>query len=174
MAYIPDRNLYLGDWNSRYVFRCDASNGAVIGSFTTGLRPYGLAPIQTGDGGIGATYLYSSATSPSYFWQVHYTNGSILSSFEAPQLAPQDTTYDHRNQLIWRYYSDVVYGISTAGSVKASFPWSGRGTYVGMAYYGEYLFIGGDVQPSHIYIVHCPGSLGVAPASMGKIKAMFE
>jgi hypothetical protein len=42
-----------------------------------------------------------------------------------------------------------------------------------MAYHGEYLYIAADTQ-DYVYVVHCPNDVGVRPASMGRVKAMFR
>jgi hypothetical protein len=173
LAYIADGTIYVGCWSNDRIYRCRADNGSVRAAWAVGHDPTGLAPVQTGDGGYGATSLYCSASAPSYFWRHHYTTGSVISSFAAPHSSFQDITYDHRNRLIWRYNSNRVYGITTAGSVKASFSWSGHGTYAGMAYHSGYLFISATTQ-QYIYRVHCPNNVGVRPSSVGKVKALFR
>jgi hypothetical protein len=135
--------------------------------------PYGLAPIQTGDGGVGATELFCVDPSPSYFWRHHYTTGSISASFPAPHSSAQDIAYDQRNALIWQYNSDYVYGITTTGSVAASFAWSGHGSYAGITYYNQYLYVSADTG-DYIYVVHCPDTVGIAPASLGRVKAVYK
>ncbi len=174
LAYIFGGYVYVGCWSNDTIYRCNAVTGSVYGSWVVGHEPQGLAPVQTGDGGEGATSLYCSASSPSYFWQHHYTTGSVISSFAAPHSSIQDITYDHRNRLIWRYNSNVVYGITTSGSVARSFAWPGHGSYAGMAYYGPYLFISATTQ-QYIYVVHCPQYVpAVTPTSAGKVKALFR
>jgi hypothetical protein len=173
LAYIFGNNVYVGCWSNDTIYRCNSGTGSVIASWAVGHDPQGLAAVQTGDGGEGATSLYCSDSSPSYFWRHHYTTGSVISSFAAPHSSIQDITYDHRNGLIWRYNSNVVYGITTTGSVKASFSWPGHGSYAGMAYHSQYLYISATTQ-QYIYRVDCPNTVGVTPASMGKIKAVFK
>ncbi len=173
LAYIFGGYVYVGCWSNDRIYRCNSGNGSVYASWAVGHDPQGLAPVQTGDGGEGATSLYCSDSSPSYFWRHHYTTGSVISSFAAPHSSFQDITYDHRNRLIWRYNSNVVYGITTTGSVKASFSWPGHGSYAGMAYHSQYLYISATTQ-QYIYRVHCPNNVGVTPTSMGKIKAVFK
>jgi hypothetical protein len=173
LAYIFGGNLYVGCWSNDTIYRCNSDNGSVIASWAVGHDPQGLAPVQTGDGGSGATSLYCSDSSPSYFWRHHYTTGSVISSFAAPHTGFQDITYDHRNRLIWQYRSFVVYGITTIGSVVASFAWPGHGSYAGMAYHSYYLYISATTQ-QYIYRVHCPSNVGVAPASLGRVKALFR
>ncbi len=173
LAYIVGGYIYVGCWSNDRIYRCRSDDGSVYTSWAVGHDPQGLAPVQTGDGGSGATSLYCSDSSPSYFWRHHYTTGSVLGSFAAPHSSFQDITYDHRNRLIWRYNSNVIYGITTAGSVKASFSWPGHGSYAGMAYHSQYLFISATTQ-QYIYRVHCPINVDVAPSSMGKIKAVFK
>lgn len=173
LAYIVGGYVYVGAWLNDTIYRCNADNGSVYATWAVGHDPQGLAAVQTGDGGAGATSLYCSDSSPSYFRQLHYTTGSIIGSFAAPHSSYQDIAFDHRNGLIWRYNSNVVYGISTRGSVVRSFAWSGHGEYAGMAYYGEYLFISATTQ-QYIYVVHCPLIPAVTPTSAGKIKALFR
>jgi hypothetical protein len=174
LAYTSGANLYVGCVGNDTIYRCYAGNGSVVASWELGHEPYGLAPVQTGDGGVGARSLYCSDSNPSYFWRHDYISGSVTSSFPAPHSSRSDIAYDHRNVLIWRYNTDgAVYGINTSGSVMASFSWSGYGDFNGMAYCDEFLFIAGDIE-DHIYRVHCPDDVGVRPASMGKVKALFR
>lgn len=173
LAYIVGGYVYVGCWSNDRIYRCDYLTGSVYAFWAVGDDPQGLAANQTGDGGSGATSLYCSDSSPSLFRLRHWTTGSLIRSFAAPHQSFQDITYDHRNRLIWRYNSNVVYGISTRGSVVRSFAWSGHGSYAGMAYHGQYLFISATTQ-QYIYRVHCPVIPGVTPTSAGKIKALFR
>jgi hypothetical protein len=174
LAYIYGGYVYVGCWSNDTIYRCDSGDGSVIASWAAGHDPNGLAPVATGDGGSGATSLYCSDSSPIYFWEHHYTTGSIMGSFAAPHSSYNDIAYDWRNQIIWQYDNDqVVYGIDTSGSVVASFAWTGYGSYNGITYHGEYLFIAADTGDT-IYRVHCPNNVGVRPASMGKVKAIFR
>ena len=85
-----------------------------------------------------------------------------------------DIAYDWRNHLIWGgYNSRTVYGFTTNGSLRASFNMPSVVTYVrGMAYQGQYLWV--STSNSMIYQIHCPQNLSVAPASLGKIKAIYD
>lgn len=99
------------------------------------------------------------------------TTGSIARSYTVPALM-YDIAYDWRKQLIWGGLNLVTcFGCTTTGSLVASFN-KPLGNIYGITYYGEYLWLAGT--SGYIYRQHCPGNLTVAPASLGKVKALFR
>jgi hypothetical protein len=80
--------------------------------------------------------------------------------------------------LIWfPQYVDApafVFGYTTDGSLVASFQ-APASRPRGAAYLGGYLWIStGASSNQYIYKVHCPDDVGVAPASLGRIKALLK
>jgi len=173
LAYSAGGYVWVGSYNNDTVYRCHWTTGSVYGSWRVNHDPFGLAPHQTGDGGVGTTALFSSDSDPSYTWRHNLANGSVLSSFPMPQADYRDITYDHRNDLIWGAYGPNIYGYSVAGKglIVASFL-APPSTSYGMAYYDSVLFIG--CTNGYIYRVECPSTVAVAPASLGKVKALFQ
>jgi hypothetical protein len=165
--------VWVGSYADDIVYECEGATGSIYGSWDAVNDPYGLAPLCTGDGGQGTTGLYSYDSSPNYVYLHNLTNGSVIRSFPLAHATPYDFAYDHRNRLIWKYYSPNIYGYDTStGSVVASFPQPYPSTCYGLAYYGEYLWI--SAGDGNIFIVDCPGNVGVHPSSLGRVKALFR
>lgn len=166
-------HVWVGSSRDDIVYECAGASGSIYGSWDAVNDPYGLAPLCTGDGGQGTTGMYSYDSSPNYVYLHNLTSGSVILSFPLAHATPYDFAYDHRNRLIWKYYLPNIYGYDTStGSVVASFPRPYPSTCYGLAYYGEYLWI--SAQLGYIFIVHCPGNVGVHPSSLGKVKALFR
>lgn len=173
LAYSEGGHVWVGSYNDDTVYNCHWTTGSVYGSWQVNHDPYGLAPHQTGDGGVGTSALFSSDSDPSYTWRHALSNGSVLSSFPMPNADYRDITYDHRNGLIWGAYGPNIYGYSVAGSgsIASSFL-APPSTSYGMAYYNSVLFIG--CTNGYVYRVSCPATLDVAPASLGRVKALYR
>ena len=154
------------------IYRTNEGTGSVYNSYSlpTSLT-HGSAPLATGDGGEGTTrIILSSYGVPGTIYYMT-TTGSIASSHTVSQ-ALYEIAYDWRNQLIWGgMNTTTVYGFTTTGSLKASFT-KPTGNIYGITYHGQYLWVAGT--SGLIYQIHCPNNVGIAPTSMGKIKAMFE
>jgi len=154
------------------IYRTNESTGSVYNSYTLPTSvTHGSAPLATGDGGEGTSYIIlSSYSSPMIYYMT--TTGSIARSHTVSQ-ALYEIAYDWRNQLIWGgMNTTTVYGYTTTGSLAASFT-KPTGNIYGITYHGQYLWVGGT--SGYVYIQHCPIlNVNVRPTSMGKIKAMFE
>ncbi len=154
------------------IYRTNYLTGSIYNSYAlpTGIT-HGSAPLATGDGGRGTSYIILSsygATSTVYYMT---TTGSIVRSHNANTYL-YEIAYDWRNKLVWGGMNDGwVYGFTTTGSRVTSFR-KPTGNVYGITYYGEYLWVGGVT--GYIYRQHCPNNLGVTPTSMGKIKGMFR
>jgi len=174
LGFSTPGRLWVGCYANDHVYECRATTGSVFGSWNATNNAYGVAPYCTGDGGVGTTALFTSDTNPEAFcWRHTLTSGSVLASFPTPIRSYFDIAWDHRNRLIWMgSFPDLVYGYDTAGSVAASFTVPATYPY-GLAYYGEYLWVGCDGN-DYVYRLHCPGTSAVVPASAGKVKALFR
>ncbi len=174
LAYSWGGHVWVGRYYpDRQVYDCDGATGSVYGSWNPGHNPYGLAPLCTGDGGAGTTALFSQDSNPNYTFVHELTSGSRIRSFSLARASAYDIAYDHRNRLLWSCHSYYFYGFETSGgSVVASFDAPYWYVCVGAAYHGEYLWISGG--NSYIYQVHCPVFTAVAPASLGRVKALFR
>jgi len=173
LAFSEGGHLWVGNYGNDYVYDCVATSGSIRSSWSAGHDPYGLAPYCTADGGVGTTAIFSSDSDPSSCWRHNMNTGSILASFAIANVSFFDVAWDHRNRLVWMGdLPDVVYGYNTRGSIRASFTAPADYPY-GAAYYGEYLWIGCAAN-GYVYRVHCPATVGIAPASLGKVKALFN
>jgi hypothetical protein len=170
--------LWIANYSTDYVHMCDYSTGSTYNSWSAGGHdPYGLAPQATADGGHNPLSIISTDTSPTYTWRHNPMTGSILGSFNHGGTYAYDCAWDWRNQLVWGGYGSpgVVRGWTLTGSVFASFTVPNTYPYA-ITYWGQYLFIGCTIPNHYCYKVHCPilpGS-GVAPSSVGKVKALFH
>lgn len=178
LAYSSDGYVWAGDVEHDRVYRIDAKSGRVNSSWSCPW-PSGLAPRCTGDGGLGTTHILSTAPGGRVF--VHnMTTGSVTASFSVAHPSEHDCAYDWRNDVLWLPENDspyFVYGYRFGGSILASFanPNPQRWELYGLTYKGEYLWFSCPQYPScYIYRIHCPAGIGVAPASVGKVKALFR
>ena len=130
----------------------------------------GTAPLATGDGGEGTSQIFVSNYDEKSVTRMT-TTGSYIDKWIIG-IPFSDVAYDWRNEVVWggSPFSPVVYGVKVHQLI-ASFAVPGGKVY-GITYHGQYLWLAGDV--GYIYRIHCPGPLAVRPASMGKIKAMYQ
>jgi hypothetical protein len=174
LAYQWGGNLWQNQgYNSPYrIYRTNTSTGSIFASYALPASLcHGSAPLATGDGGAGVTRIIISRYSPRTIYYMT-TTGSVASSHTVTQ-ALYDIAYDWRNKLIWGgMNTTTVYGFTTTGSLAASFN-KPTGNNYGITYHGQYLFVSGT--SGLIYTIHCPIlNVGIAPSSMGKIKAMYK
>lgn len=173
LAFSEGGHLWVGNYDNDRVYDCAATTGSVYRSWSAGHDPFGLAAYCTGDGGVGTTAILSSDYTPSVCWRHAVADGRVLSSFTYTKASYFDIAWDHRNRLVWMGFPpDVIYGYNLSGSVAASFKVPGAHPY-GLAYFGEQLWVGCDGNDC-VYVVRCPGNIGVAPASLGRIKALHR
>jgi hypothetical protein len=174
LAYVWGDHLWQG---KAYVFPyriydTDARTGSIYRSYSHAVPCYGIAPLAAGDGGAGTTALFTSNSLASTIYQLNLS-GSVQRSF-ALLRQMFDIAYDWRSKLIWGGQNDpCIYGCTTAGSLAASFPVPAQMPY-GYAYHGQYLYVTTHMT-RRIWKIHCPiVNAGVAPSSMGKIKATYK
>jgi len=175
LCYSSGGHVWIGCIPKDYVYDCYGGTGSIFGSWSAGHDPWGLAPFAAGDGGTGTKAIFSRDSDPNLVKRHHMTTGSVYASFPLQHAAIFDFAYDFRNKLFWAYYSSpaAIYGYgATNGSVVASFPVPYAGIGEGLAYSHSYLWIA--MSNHYIYKVKCPGGVGISPASMGKIKALFK
>jgi hypothetical protein len=134
----------------------------------------GLAPFCTGDGGSGTTRLFTCDYNAHRIYERRLDTGSIYHSVVFPaNVQMYDIAWDWRNRLLWGgMNSPYIYGINRLGSLVASFP-SPAGLPYGIAY-GSYMLYIGTCSDHRIWRVHCPDTIGVEPASIGRTKAALR
>jgi hypothetical protein len=169
--------LWMGDYSTDSIYRCNYGNGSVYASFPAKHDMYGgIAVSATGDGGLAPTHMLSDETSPSKMYVQHLITGSIYSSWSTSANV-FDLAWDWRNQIIWTGQNgNYVYGWDTAGSLVASFVIPNRSP-LGFAYTSNYLWVACTVgSPAHyIYRIHCPQeNISVTPSSLGKVKGLYR
>lgn len=179
MAY-DGTYLYATDALVTYIYKIDAATPAIVGSF-----PY--PPNTTFCGGLAydGTNLYFAALGYPRVW-VMTTNGSVLSTFGITTRMPSGLAYDDRTPggpFIWccdelKERITHIYKMTASGSVLESAEWPILNSHlVGLAFDGTYLW--GVETPevwnkNYIYRVFYYSDAGVAPASVGRIKALYR
>jgi hypothetical protein len=156
------RSRYWGGSQTTDTIYLFETTGSVVSSFAAS-NPYGI----TWDG----TYLWWLGAD-DVFRQCE-SSGSVIKTFTAsPITNGRDLGWDGR--YLWCPDStlDYVYRLSTDGSIVASFRAPGGSTY-GCTYDGEYLWVTDIVMPRYAYRIDV-GYTSVAPASFGKVKAIYR
>jgi hypothetical protein len=170
-AYYYGGYFMYGDYNN-YVYRADTSNGSVYTSFASAAPAHGISPRCTGDGSSGVDAVWVNNYSTRVL-RLYNTSGSLISSITSAQTM-YDPAYDWRNHILWGAMGGTVYGHNTSGSLVTSFSFSPGGSAYGMTYINQYLWVCRITSPYAIYQVHCPSTVGIAPSSLGRVKAVYK
>ena len=164
--------LWLGSYDVDYVYQCGEASGSVYASWPLRYELGGGLACEGDQSqpGFPRAILFSSHSPPAV-WRQNMA-GSLLSTFAtAEPLA--GLAWDYRNEFLWGCEGGAggyVVGYDLGGAVAASF--RAPGVPAGLAYLGEYLWISGGND--FIWQVECPGDIGLEPASVGKVKALFR
>jgi hypothetical protein len=173
LYYSSDSALWYGEPQFDYVFKANANTGSVLYSWKAGHNPFGMTAFNTGDGGVGTTNLICTDGLASQLWYHNPTTGSVVGTLPIQEPTDGDLAYDWRNRWIWvSNLPQWVYGYRTTGQKVREF-WMPVWRTAGLAYYGRYLWVGCTGNQT-IYRVHCPVFTAVAPASVGRVKALFK
>jgi len=110
---------------------------------------------------------------PGYLWQEKFkytTSGSLVASF-APPFYPNDLAWD--GHYLWAGGNGVyMTKLTTKGSIVTSFPAPGGVGASGATFDGNYLwYVNGGRGWAYQVDIEV---VGVAPASMGKVKALYR
>jgi hypothetical protein len=116
----------------------------------------------------------------TYFWLSSYfgslgwatTTGSLLGSF-GTSWRPTGVMYDEYYLWTAEYNQPTVYRITTSGSVVSSFDFP-AGQPWGLGYDGEYMWLTSIAGQGYVYKVDFGGYPAVAPASLGRVRALFR
>lgn len=173
--------LYTTDvWDTYHIYRFDPSRGAIVGSF-----PY---PCVTWGRGLayGGGFLYFVDTLAGFLYKLN-TGGSVVASFSLGFERPHGLAYAKNPGTPYLFCSTrpyglnsdaIVYCVTTTGSIldEAAWPIADYGA-AGLAYDGEYLWgihnDGGAIDNLALQMRYIT-DIGVRPASVGKIKALFR
>lgn len=145
-------------------------DGSITASFAAPANGYGVA--------YDGEHLWYS-TAGSHYWNYVYkltTKGSVISSFQAPHGAGfLNKDVDWGGSYLWLAQSGnvggVIYQMTSTGSVVYSFFLAGRRP-TGVAWDGKHVWFA-DGGNDWVYQMEWSG-IGVAPASVGKVKALFR
>lgn len=155
------------EWHAPVPFdshRKYTTTGSYAGGFGESILYYWSVGI-TWDGG----YLWTDGARTRR--QLKYTTaGTLVATFPMTVGVYSDMAY-YKRQL-WYYNAYLVYGVTLNGSVVASFPAPG-GSCAAVGFDGEYLWTADTNKPQYIYKVDIEVVV-VAPASVGKIKALYR
>jgi hypothetical protein len=162
-------------WDGSYIWLCTfspamvyrlTSTGSVVTSFSGPASGYGLA--WTG------TYLYYSSTSGNMIWRMT-TTGSVITSFSSGCSFVGGLDYDGTNLWVadWPSSGGGLKYLTTGGSLLDSFSTPGAARPSGVCWDGTYVWYNDYNTPGYVYRARVNFS-GVAPSSMGKIKAVFR
>ena len=165
---------------TRYVYKVDPATGSTVISFR---YPSGARC------GAGLAYdgsrLYFSCYNTSSIWRLT-TTGSVLATLPTTVASATGLAYDDKTAggpFLWLTDNPLgparqskIYKLTTAGSVveSANWPMTGGGA-CGLAFDGAYLWgihngTGGNLALQMLYV----SDYGVAPASVGRIKALYR
>lgn len=171
--------LRANNYNNRYVARLRASNGSLVSTWTWsgGTTRYSLCINGDKRQNGSATRIYQSYLTGR--WWVSNTNGSLITSFQAPNTNyAYDLAWDYSHDLIWygNYATGWIIGMTPAGSIRESWPLKTGVSYpFGVAYHAGRLYVStsGGSPDEYIWVYECTYT-GAEPASLGKVKALYE
>jgi hypothetical protein len=150
------------NYSSRVVARARASDGSLLSSWvyaTSGSR-YGVCSNHTGTA----------------------AGNRIYTNYYVGDFWTHNMAWDWNNDLIWaaNYSTDWIYGIDP---VKEEMVRSFRhpeqasiSSCYGVAYWPPYIYVSnsGGTPDEYIWVFSCPNNVSVTPASVGRVKALFQ
>lgn len=164
-----------------YVYKIDPATGSTVASFrypSGATRGSGLA--------FDGSSLYFADYDASRIWRLT-TAGSVLATLPTAITKPWGLAYDSKTPggpFLWLADhpfgsgpQSKIYKLTTAGSVVDSANWPVTGTGAcGLAFDGTYLWGINNVypQPNYAYRMAFVSDVGVKPASVGRIKALYR
>ncbi len=186
MGYVGDGSLgqgylYLNNYKDRYVAKVRITTGKLTGKWgwVGGENRYGLC-VDNKKTQINTVRGFYQNSLDGLWWHSD-KNGSLISSWQAPtENYAYDLAWDYRNDFIWYANSSTnwVFGMTTGGSILVSWPLEAGVLYpYGIAYYADRLYVStsGGNPDEYIWVYDCPLSeIGIEPASLGRVKALFK
>jgi len=180
MAY-DGTYLYTSEsWLAKYIYKIDLAGRAIAGSF-----PFPNGTTFCGGLAYDGNNLYFAALWRPWLWLMT-TEGSILRTFDMGIDMPSGLAYDARTwggPFIWccdepKERVTYIYKMTTNGSVLESAKWPIPNSHlVGLGFDGNYLWCVETPEiwnENHIYRVYYFSDIGVSPASVGRIKALYR
>ncbi|MEE9458051.1 MAG: hypothetical protein V3W11_12975 [bacterium] len=161
--------VFVVDRLTKRVYRIGMGSGSVYSSYTAP----GSYPMGVDYCGTGGNYVYYTDFLGRRLYFMHAYTGSIYRSHSLT-FEPGDVGYDPRGYLwITQGTGRLVRQCTTTGSVINSFSVSAYGDPAGCGCDGTYVYVGIN-RPLHSVLKFETGGVGVAPESVGKIKALFR
>jgi hypothetical protein len=173
--------LHLNNYGYRYVAKVRPSNWKMAGKWlwSGGANRYGLCA-ENNKTQVGTLKGFYQSHLSGIWWHSN-KQGSLISSWRSPTTNyAYDLAWDYRNNFIWYANSSTnwVFGMTTAGSIRESWQLRAGVRYAyGIAYYANRLYVStsGGNPDEYIWVYDCPlSTVGVEPASLGRVKALFE
>lgn len=156
------------------VYCIDMDSGSIYSSYRS---PGRGTPMGIDYCGTGGSYLYCTELeilSKLYFMEAH--TGSIYWSWPLVFLTPADVAYDPRGYLwISDPFGKLVWQCNTKGEYISTFSVSAYGGVPGgCGCDGTYVYVGICAPVNSVLKFETDPAVGVAPKSLGKIKALFR
>jgi hypothetical protein len=179
LGYEAGGFLRVNNYYDMYVARI-TTRGSFVSSWgwSGGATRYGLCINGDKTRPNTATRIYQNYLT-GIWWQ-STTNGSLISSFSSPYTAPAlDLAWDYTHNLIWyaNYSTYWVFGMTPGGSIKESWHLkTGVSAPYGIAYFGGRIYVSTSAgsPDEYIWVYDCTYSPNAAPASLGRVKALFR
>jgi DNA-binding beta-propeller fold protein YncE len=162
--------VWVADPSADYIYRMGWNSGSIYASFPSpGEIPIGLAYATEG----GNYILYHTDYFNKRLYRLQATTGSIYASYLLPY-TPRDLGRGAGYLWIADTTNHVIRAATTAGSTVASFL-SQQGPPAGVCYdpAGEHVWVSVGVAVNRLFVYEIEG-IGVAPASIGRVKALFR
>jgi DNA-binding beta-propeller fold protein YncE len=166
---------------TRFVYQVDPGSGSTVASF-----PYPSGASRGAGLAFDGTYLYFSCYDASRIWRLT-TAGSVVATLPTAITKPWGLAYDDRTPggpFLWLADhpfgsgpQSKIYQLTTAGSIIDSADWPVTGVGAcGLAFDGAYLWGVNNVYPqaNYCYRMLFVSDVGVNPASVGRIKALYR
>ncbi|MGD8719522.1 MAG: hypothetical protein PVH29_11975 [Candidatus Zixiibacteriota bacterium] len=162
--------IWVADPSADYVYRMGCGSGSVYSSFAApGGLPIGLAFAQEG----GDYILYHTDYFNKHLYRLNANNGSVYASYLLPY-TPRDLGCGGGYLWIADTANHLIRASTTAGSAVASFQ-SQQGPPFGVCYdeTDDNVWVSVAAALNYIFVYETEG-IGVAPASIGRVKALFR
>lgn len=160
------------DSDTDHIYRYIDNSSTLVGSFPVASSPRGVTFVD-------AEHMYYTGTGDANLYSVHPITGSVYASYPL-SFRPVDAAYDESGYLWIAHASTaarLVYKCTTEGSVLASFSAGEYGAPSGCGFDGEYVWVGvADTNLGRYTILRYAvrEEPGIAPASAGRVKALYR
>jgi len=160
--------VFVASYNASHIYRIGMGSGSTYSSYAApGTYAYGVDYCST-----GGNYVYYTAHSSNMLYFMDAYTGSVVRS-HALSFSPNDVAWDPRGNLWIVDGNYLVRQTTTTGSLVNSFSTSAYGYPSGCAADGTYVYVGIN-SPLHRVLIFETSGVGIAPASLGRVKAAYR